>query len=275
MITPFLGAVRRRANRLRGDCLSPLEIGNGNVAAVGPSRGPLGRPTRPAAAHQQRELGGQPRRINTTMRTMTTIRTTAPPPMYMVGSLLGFAARRERNRPLSGRRRQRQTRGPPATSVLLLGSDRPRWVCQYRSWVASEPTVNGERLSALSRSIAGKRAIVTGAASGMGRATAHLFADEGAQVVVADLEHGAGERRRRRDPRHPRRHGGARGGLRRVVAPTNCRASSMRRSSGRAGSTSSSTTRVSRSPTRRSSRRTSSRTAGRARSTSTSPPTPA
>src|SRR5580765_7625337 len=43
------------------------------------------------------------------------------------------------------------------------------------------------RLSKLSRSIAGKRAIVTGAASGMGRATAHLFADEGARVAVVDL----------------------------------------------------------------------------------------
>ncbi|MGA1050692.1 MAG: SDR family NAD(P)-dependent oxidoreductase [Ilumatobacteraceae bacterium] len=43
------------------------------------------------------------------------------------------------------------------------------------------------RLTELSRSIAGKVAIVTGAASGMGRATAHLFADEGANVVVADL----------------------------------------------------------------------------------------
>jgi 3-oxoacyl-[acyl-carrier protein] reductase len=43
------------------------------------------------------------------------------------------------------------------------------------------------RLTQLSRSIHGKCAIVTGAASGMGRATAHLFADEGARVVVADL----------------------------------------------------------------------------------------
>lgn len=43
------------------------------------------------------------------------------------------------------------------------------------------------RLSSLSRSIAGRVAIVTGAASGMGRATAHLFADEGARVVVADI----------------------------------------------------------------------------------------
>ncbi len=42
------------------------------------------------------------------------------------------------------------------------------------------------RLSQLSRSITSKVAIVTGAASGMGRATAHLFADEGAHVAVVD-----------------------------------------------------------------------------------------
>nr|WHW29382.1 putative SDR family oxidoreductase [uncultured bacterium] len=40
----------------------------------------------------------------------------------------------------------------------------------------------------LSRSIAGKIAIVTGAASGMGRATAHLFTSEGAHVAVTDLD---------------------------------------------------------------------------------------
>ncbi len=40
----------------------------------------------------------------------------------------------------------------------------------------------------LSRSIAGRVAIVTGAASGMGRATARLFAAEGAAVAVVDLD---------------------------------------------------------------------------------------
>ncbi len=48
-------------------------------------------------------------------------------------------------------------------------------------------TPDSTRLTALSRSIEGAVAVVTGAASGMGRATAQLFADEGARVVVADL----------------------------------------------------------------------------------------
>ena len=47
----------------------------------------------------------------------------------------------------------------------------------------SEPS----RLTRLSRSVSGRAVIVTGAASGMGRATAALFADEGARVAVADL----------------------------------------------------------------------------------------
>jgi 3-oxoacyl-[acyl-carrier protein] reductase len=42
------------------------------------------------------------------------------------------------------------------------------------------------RLSKLSRSIADRVTLVTGAASGMGRATARLFADEGAAVAVVD-----------------------------------------------------------------------------------------
>ena len=41
--------------------------------------------------------------------------------------------------------------------------------------------------------LAGKVAVITGAASGMGRATAELFASEGAAVAVTDVSDGAGK----------------------------------------------------------------------------------
>ena len=43
-------------------------------------------------------------------------------------------------------------------------------------------------LSALSRSVKGHVVLITGAGSGIGRATAHLFADHGSCVAVTDIE---------------------------------------------------------------------------------------
>ena len=43
------------------------------------------------------------------------------------------------------------------------------------------------------RRLEGKVAVITGAASGMGRATAVRFAGEGANVVIADLNVEGGE----------------------------------------------------------------------------------
>lgn len=56
-----------------------------------------------------------------------------------------------------------------------------------KSHLTHVPPLPG-RLTKLSRSLHGRKAIVTGAASGMGRETAKLLADEGVTVAVLDLD---------------------------------------------------------------------------------------
>ena len=56
-----------------------------------------------------------------------------------------------------------------------------------------------------SRSVSGKVVLVTGAASGMGRATAHVFAREGAKVAATDVRADDVRGGRGRDPRRGRR----------------------------------------------------------------------
>ena len=44
-----------------------------------------------------------------------------------------------------------------------------------------------DAIKKLDRSVKGRAVLITGAASGMGRATAHVFANEGALVAVTDI----------------------------------------------------------------------------------------
>ena len=58
--------------------------------------------------------------------------------------------------------------------------------------------------------LAGKVAIVTGAANGIGRACARRFAADGAAVALADIDAQAGRRRRRRSAPKARTRSSAR-----------------------------------------------------------------
>ena len=87
---------------------------------------------------------------------------------------------------------------PPTT--IRLGSP-SAWASTH--WMTLAIRIRGT----LPRMLEGKLAVVTGAGSGIGRATVHRFAAEGARVIAADLRLRARPRDVRRDRQ---RHAGAR-----------------------------------------------------------------
>ena len=158
-------------------------------------------------------------------------------------------APRERPRPLGtmGGVEQRPQRHAERDAGERGGHDRPRPVagpvpCEH--WTRVLSAAVSPRLSTRSRSVEGRVVIVTGAASGMGRATAHLFGDEGAAVAVTDVTLEGAATGRGRDRRR-RRHG-ARRGPSTYATTRRCEPWSRTSSITSARSTSSSTTRASR-----------------------------
>jgi 3-oxoacyl-[acyl-carrier protein] reductase len=57
--------------------------------------------------------------------------------------------------------------------------------------------------SEFSRSVVGMKAFITGAASGIGRAAAHVFAAEGVSVAIADIQSDAVEKVAAQRPTSP------------------------------------------------------------------------
>lgn len=79
-----------------------------------------------------------------------------------------------------------------------LTSDRPGYLQAAQTLITFKNKVEGRRMSDARGNragrVAGKVAVVTGAASGLGAASARLLTEEGATVVIADVNANAGRR---------------------------------------------------------------------------------
>src|SRR5262249_28763374 len=85
---------------------------------------------------------------------------------------------------------------PPASTGIRAPGRSPPTMCRCgsrRSWISATPHGRGifER-TAMGRPIR-KGAFINGGGGGIGRATAERFAEEGAKVMIADIDQAAGE----------------------------------------------------------------------------------
>ena len=99
----------------------------------------------------------------------------------------------ERIAPALWRRRVRAGHFPQKTQPDLLA----RWISEFVEHIEGAPaarSLDRARVGVARKPLEGNLVVITGAGSGIGRATALAFAERGAEVIAADINAGAAER---------------------------------------------------------------------------------